>query len=165
MLRARADIEEAKADLEYKKSKAERARRLQNKNMSVSTEELQQATSSVDHGSGPCVVAGGSAKLYQSQVHEIEESLANMKIVAPFDGTVVERPADLGEMISGGPGPDARQPRTDGRRDRRGREPPVEDRDGGNPPRFPSAPCRANTIREGFARSSRSATGRGARSR
>ena len=101
MLRAKADIEEAKADLEYKKSKAERARRLQSKNMSVSTEELQQATSSVDMGAAHVLSLEASAKLYQSQVHEIEESLANMKIVAPFDGTVVERPADVGEMISG----------------------------------------------------------------
>ena len=35
-------------------------------------------------------------------MHEVEESLANMRIIAPFDGTVVERPADLGEMINGG---------------------------------------------------------------
>ena len=103
MLRARADIEEARADLEYKRSKADRAKRLQNKNMSVSTEELQQSNSSVDMCMAHIASLEAAAKLQQSQVREIQESLANMKIVAPFDGTVVERPADLGEMISGGP--------------------------------------------------------------
>ena len=101
MLRARADIEEAKADLDYKRTKAERTRRLQNKNMSVSTEELQQATSSVDMCSAHLSSLEATARLQESQVREVEESLANMRIVAPFDGTVVERPADVGEMISG----------------------------------------------------------------
>ncbi len=102
MLRARSDIEEAKADLEYKKSKAERAKRLQNKNMSVSVEEMQQSTSAVDMAVAHLLSLEAAAKLQESQVREVEESLINMKIVAPFDGTVVERPADVGEMISGG---------------------------------------------------------------
>src|SRR5262249_13199 len=46
--RAQADVIEARADLEYKQTKADRARRLQNKNVSVSVEEMQQATSAVD---------------------------------------------------------------------------------------------------------------------
>ena len=49
-LRAEADVEEAKADLEYKQTKADRARRLQSKNMSVSTEEMQQADLRRRHG-------------------------------------------------------------------------------------------------------------------
>jgi RND family efflux transporter MFP subunit len=102
LLRGLADIEEAKADLDYKKSKADRARRLQNKNMSVSAEEMQQSTSSVDMGVAHLASLEATVKYQQAQVREVEESLANMKIVAPFDGTVVERPADLGEMISGG---------------------------------------------------------------
>ncbi len=99
--RGLADIEEAKADLEYKKSKADRAKRLQNKNMSVSIEEMQQTTSAVDMGVAHLASLEATAKFQQAQVREAEESLANMKIIAPFDGTVVERPADLGEMISG----------------------------------------------------------------
>jgi RND family efflux transporter MFP subunit len=102
LLRARADIEEAKADLEFKRSKADRSRKLQSKNMSA-IEEVQQAISAVDMCSSHLASLEATAKLSQSQVREIEESLANMKIVAPFDGTVVERPADPGEMISGGP--------------------------------------------------------------
>jgi RND family efflux transporter MFP subunit len=100
--RGLADIDEARADLDYKKSKAERAKRLQNKNLSVSAEEMQQATSAVDMGAAHLASLEATAKFQQAQVREVEESLANMKIVAPFDGTVVERPADLGEMISGG---------------------------------------------------------------
>ena len=100
LLRAKADIEEAKADLEYKRSKAERAKRLQNKNMSVSIEELQQATSAVDMAQSHLLSLEAVAKLQGSQVHETEVSIDNMKIIAPFDGTVLDRPADLGEQMS-----------------------------------------------------------------
>ena len=101
MLRAMSDVEEAKADLDFKKSKADRAKKLQNKNMSVSTEELQQTNSAVEMCVAHISSLEASAKLQQSQVREVEESLANMKIVAPFDGTVIARPADLGEQITG----------------------------------------------------------------
>jgi RND family efflux transporter MFP subunit len=102
MQRARADIEESRADLVNKRSKADRATRLLNKNMSVSAEELQQATSAVDMGIAHVASLEATYRLTQSQVREIQESLTNMRIIAPFDGTVVERPADIGEMISGG---------------------------------------------------------------
>ena len=100
MLRAAADVEEAKADLDYKKAKGDRARRLQNKNMSVSTEEMQQSTSAVDMAVAHLSSVEAACKLQQSQVREMEVSIANMKIVAPFDGTVIDRPADLGEQVT-----------------------------------------------------------------
>jgi RND family efflux transporter MFP subunit len=101
MQRARADIDESKADLDYKQAKADRARRLEKKNMSVSTEEMQQSTSAVDMAAAHLASMEASYKLQQSQVREMEVSIANMNIVAPFDGTVIERPADLGEQVSG----------------------------------------------------------------
>jgi RND family efflux transporter MFP subunit len=100
MLRARSDIEEAKADLEYKKARGERAKRLEKKSMSVSTEELQQLTSALDMAMAHLASAECTYKLQQSQVREMEVSIANMNIVAPFDGTVIERPADLGEQVT-----------------------------------------------------------------
>ena len=99
-LKARADVDEAKADLEYKQAKADRARRLQAKGMSVSTEELQQSTSAVDMAAAHLSALDASLRLQQSQSREAEISVGNMKIVAPFDGTVIERPADLGEQVS-----------------------------------------------------------------
>ena len=75
MLRAQADVEEAKADLEYKRSKADRTKRLQIKNMSVSTEELQQATSAVDMAEAHLLSSTAVAKLQQSQVRETEISI------------------------------------------------------------------------------------------
>ncbi len=74
MLRAQADIEEAKADLEYKKTKADRAKRLQNKNMSVSTEEMQQTTSAVNMAVAHLASLEARSKLQESQVREIEKS-------------------------------------------------------------------------------------------
>lgn len=100
--RALADVQEARADLEYKRTKAERGRRLQNKNMSVSVEEQQQSNSAVDMGVAKLASLEAAVKLQQSQAREIEEALRNMTICAPFDGTVVEKPAELGEMITGG---------------------------------------------------------------
>ena len=100
MLRAQADIEEAKADLDYKKAKGERARRLQNKNMSVSMEEMQQSTSAVDMAVAHIASLEASYLLQKSQLREMEISVANMNILAPFDGTVTERPADLGEQVT-----------------------------------------------------------------
>ncbi len=40
-------------------------------------------------------------KLQESQVREAEEAIRNMTIVAPFAGTVVEKPAEVGEMVTG----------------------------------------------------------------
>jgi RND family efflux transporter MFP subunit len=100
MARARADIEEARADLDYKKAKGDRAKRLQNKNMSVSTEEMQQSTSAVDMAVAHLSAMEATCKLQESQVREMEVSIANMNIAAPFDGTVIERPADLGEQVT-----------------------------------------------------------------
>ncbi len=100
MLRGRADIEEAKADLEYKTAKGDRAKRLQTKNMSVSMEEMQQTTSAVEMAVAHLASMEATYKLQQSQVREMEVSVANMNIVAPFDGTVIERPADLGEQVT-----------------------------------------------------------------
>jgi RND family efflux transporter MFP subunit len=101
-LRALADVEEAKADLEYKKARAERAKRLEKKSMSVSVEELQQTISAVDMAVAHIASLEASAKLQQSMVREMEESLRNMTVIAPFDGTVVEKPSEVGEMITGG---------------------------------------------------------------
>ncbi|WP_435011640.1 efflux RND transporter periplasmic adaptor subunit [Tundrisphaera lichenicola] len=100
--RSKADVEEARSDLEYKKTKADRARRLHNKGMSVSIEELQQATSAVEMAEAHLASLEASARLQDSQVHEVEEAIRNMSIFAPFDGTVVERAAEIGEMITGG---------------------------------------------------------------
>ncbi len=102
MLRARADHEEAKADLEYKRTRAERNRRLQAKSISVSIEESQLATSAVDMAVAHVASLEATCRLQQSQVREVEEALRNMTITAPFNGTVVEKPAEVGEMITGG---------------------------------------------------------------
>ena len=101
-LRAKADVDEAKADLDLRRLKAERAQRLQNRNASVSMEELQQSVASVEMGVAHLAALEAAYKLQQSQVREVEESLINMTIRAPFDGTVVEKPAEIGEMITGG---------------------------------------------------------------
>ena len=100
MLRAKADIEEARADLDYKQARSDRAKRLQNKNMSVSTEEMQQTTSAVEMASAHASALEATYTFQKSQVREAEIAVENMKITAPFDGTVIDRPADLGEQVT-----------------------------------------------------------------
>ena len=100
--RAQADVLEAKSDLEYKQTRAERSRKLQSRNVVVSIEEMQQANSAVEMAIAHLASLEAVARLQLSQVREVEESIRNMNIYAPFDGTVVEKPAEVGEMITGG---------------------------------------------------------------
>jgi RND family efflux transporter MFP subunit len=43
-----------------------------------------------------------SVELAKAQVHEAEEAVCNMRVVAPFDGTVVTKDAEVGETIMPG---------------------------------------------------------------
>ena len=56
--------------------------------MSVSVEEMQQAVASVEMGAAHLASLEAAHKLQLSQVREVEESLINMTIRAPFDGLV-----------------------------------------------------------------------------
>ena len=115
-----------------------------------------------------------SLELQKANVQETEENIRYMHIYAPFDGTVVDKQGEVGEIInpmsmSSTLGPvgrrDAGEPREDGGGDRRRREPALADRARPAGGGLRQRRARASTTAAGSARSSRWATARGGRSR
>jgi RND family efflux transporter MFP subunit len=99
--KSKADLAEAKADLVYKDSKARRQVRLQSLNQ-ASAEEAEQAIADRNMTAARVRALEASIGLQQATAHEVEESIDDMHIVAPFDGTVVEKAAEVGETITPG---------------------------------------------------------------
>lgn len=98
--KARAELEEAVADLRDRERKAQRALRLLRLNAAASVEEAEQAETERAMASARVDALSASVDLLQAQVDETEESIRNMHIIAPFDGTVVEKQGEVGEIIT-----------------------------------------------------------------
>jgi RND family efflux transporter MFP subunit len=99
--RAKADVLEAEADLDEKQKKAKRSERLGQRSM-VSVEEREQNDSAVRRAEAKIASLKATIELQQQLVRQTEVTLENMFIRAPFDGTVVKKEAEIGEMITGG---------------------------------------------------------------
>ncbi len=97
--RTAAEILEAKVDLREKEREASRARRLHSAK-TVSIEESEKAEAA--RGMSEARLAGleASLQLQQASVRETEASIDNMKLYAPFSGTVVEKQAEVGDIIT-----------------------------------------------------------------
>jgi RND family efflux transporter MFP subunit len=90
--RAREDLRVAEADLKDAKQSLERTRTLLKK------EFIAQAEYDAAEARYNRVVAGiNSAKF---AVKEAEVAVDNMRIIAPFDGTVLKKNADVGEIVA-----------------------------------------------------------------
>lgn len=94
-----ADIQEARVDLKQKEREAARARRLYNAT-TISIEEAEKAEAA--RGMAEARVAGleASLSLQKANVAETEANIENMKLYAPFDGTVVDKQAEVGDIIT-----------------------------------------------------------------
>lgn len=99
--RSKAELAEAKADLEYKERKAHRLRKLQVMSQ-TSVDELDAAVADRGMASARVRALEAAIRLQESMVKEVEASIADMHIIAPFDGTVVEKAAEVGETITPG---------------------------------------------------------------
>jgi len=99
--RAQADVLEADADLDEKVRRAKRAERLAQR-LSISIEEKDQNDSAVRRAEAKMASLRATIELQQQMVKETEVTLENMFIRAPFDGTIVKKDAEIGEMITGG---------------------------------------------------------------
>ena len=98
--RTKAELEEAKADLWQKDRDQNRADRLVSKKM-VTQEDFEKATSSKKMCSARCAALEASIKVMMASLKEMEYTLEyQMKIHAPFDGTVVEKQGEVGEVIN-----------------------------------------------------------------
>ncbi len=98
--RAKADLLEAEADLDEKARKQKRTEKLAERQM-VSSEEREQTYAAVRKAEAHLVSLKAQIEYQQQTLKQSEVMLENMFIRAPFDGTVVKKEAEVGEMISG----------------------------------------------------------------
>jgi RND family efflux transporter MFP subunit len=98
--RAKADLLEAEADLDEKARKQNRTEKLAERQM-VSTEEREQVYAAVNKARAHIVSLRAQIELQQQTLKQTDVMLENMFIRAPFDGTVVKKDAEVGEMITG----------------------------------------------------------------
>ena len=98
--KSKADLEEAKADLWEKKREANRAERLVAKKM-VTQEDFEKASSAQKMCTAKVASLEAMIKVQQANIKEMEYTLKyQMHIMAPFDGTVVEKQGEVGEVIN-----------------------------------------------------------------
>src|SRR5918997_4653068 len=95
--RTEAELLEARADARDKDRKAKRALRLYNQR-TVSVEEVEQADTDRDMSAARVAALEASIALEKANVLETEENIRNMHLFAPFDGTVVEKQGEEGEV-------------------------------------------------------------------
>ena len=100
MERTKADLDESKADLWEKDREANRAERLVAKKM-VPQEDYEKASSVRKMAVARVAALEASLKVTKANIDEMEYTRKyQMHILAPFDGTVVEKQGEVGEIIS-----------------------------------------------------------------
>jgi RND family efflux transporter MFP subunit len=98
--KAKADLDEARADLWEKTREANRAERLIAKKM-VNQEDYEKASSTAKMCTARVASLEAQIKMMSASIKEMEYTLEyQMKIHAPFNGTVVEKQGEVGEVIN-----------------------------------------------------------------
>ncbi len=98
LLRTRAELDEAKADLQLKELRARRRTQLQSRG-TVTGEELEQVLADRNMAEAQVHALEASLQVQQAMVKETLQLIDYMSIKAPFDGTVTKKGAELGETI------------------------------------------------------------------
>jgi len=98
-LRTQAELDEAEADLWQKDREEQRASRLNNQKMTTQ-EETEKAISAKKIAAAKVAALEAGVKLEQASIREIKATIDTMHLYAPFDGTVVEKQGEIGEIIS-----------------------------------------------------------------
>jgi RND family efflux transporter MFP subunit len=97
--RNHAELLEARLDVKQKEREARRAARLYAQK-TVAVEEVEKAAAARDMGAARVAALEASLKLTESNIAETEEMIRRMHLFAPFDGTVVEKQGEEGEVIT-----------------------------------------------------------------
>jgi RND family efflux transporter MFP subunit len=97
--RNNAELLEARVDLKEKEREARRATRL-HAQKTVSVEEVEKTNAAKDMAAARVNALEASIKLTEANVVETEETIRKMHLYAPFDGTVVEKQGEEGEVIT-----------------------------------------------------------------
>jgi RND family efflux transporter MFP subunit len=98
-LRTEAELDEARADLWEKDRELRRVARLFAQK-SVTTEESEKAQSAQKMALARVAALEAGVKLMKANVDEMKATIVTMHLYAPFDGTVVEKQGEEGEVIS-----------------------------------------------------------------
>jgi RND family efflux transporter MFP subunit len=98
-LRTAAELEEARADLWEKDREDRRVSRLFAQR-SATPEESEKAQSGHKKAAARVAALEAAVKLMKANVEEVKATILTMHLYAPFDGTVVEKQGEVGEIIS-----------------------------------------------------------------
>ncbi|AMV37061.1 efflux RND transporter periplasmic adaptor subunit [Planctomyces sp. SH-PL62] len=100
LLKAEADLEEAKVDLWDKERQEKRLGRLFEKSMTPQ-EDYDKALAARRGAEARIAATEAAIQMTRSNIDEIEATIHHqMYLYAPFDGTVVEKQGEVGEIIS-----------------------------------------------------------------
>ncbi|OJW09455.1 MAG: efflux transporter periplasmic adaptor subunit [Planctomycetales bacterium 71-10] len=100
LLKAEAELEEAKVDLWDKERQEQRLARLLERKMSPQ-EDYDKALAARKSAAARIAATEASIQVTKSNIEEIEAMIHHqMYLYAPFDGTVVEKQGEVGEIIS-----------------------------------------------------------------
>jgi RND family efflux transporter MFP subunit len=97
--RTAAELEEARADLWAREREDYRATRLYNQKKATA-EEYEKGQAEHKKASARAAALEAAVKLVKSNIDELKATIVTMHLYAPFDGTVVEKQGEVGEIIS-----------------------------------------------------------------
>jgi RND family efflux transporter MFP subunit len=98
-LRTEAELDEARADLWEKEREARRVARLFVQK-SATPEETEKTQAAQKKAAARVAALEAGVKLMKANVEEIKATIVTMHLYAPFDGTVVEKQGEEGEIIT-----------------------------------------------------------------
>jgi RND family efflux transporter MFP subunit len=98
-VRTEAELDEARADLWEKEREHRRVTRLFNQR-SATPEESEKAMAGQKKAEARVAALAAGVKLWKANVEEVKATIKTMHLYAPFDGTVVEKQGEEGEVIA-----------------------------------------------------------------
>jgi RND family efflux transporter MFP subunit len=99
LLKNQAELEEAQAD-QWEKEREERRLTRLHVQRKVTEEEYEKGVSGLKKAKARVAALEAGIKLTQANIQEIQATIATMSLYAPFDGTVVEKQGEEGEVIT-----------------------------------------------------------------
>jgi RND family efflux transporter MFP subunit len=97
--RCDAELEESQAELWEKEREERRVTRLHDQRK-VTQEDYEKAVAGLKKAKAKVAALAASIKLTQANIQEIQATIGTMSLYAPFDGTVVEKQGEEGEIIT-----------------------------------------------------------------
>ena len=101
--RTQSELNEAEAELTEKEAKLKRWSRLYGQKQ-VSIDEYESTLTIFRKSKARVEALRSAMKLMTAMVRETEETVQDMTILAPFDGTILTKEAEVGDTINPGPG-------------------------------------------------------------